>query len=42
MDAGENHGQLDEDAFARAWNEGTRMTLDEAVALTLGECEPDA
>lgn len=29
------HGQLDEGAFARAWDEGTRMTLDEAVALAL-------
>ena len=29
------HAQLDEGAFARAWDEGTRMTLDEAVALAL-------
>jgi len=36
------HAQLDEDAFARAWDEGTRMTLDEAVALSLGEGKPDA
>ena len=27
--------QLDEGAFARAWDEGTRMTRDEAVALAL-------
>ena len=36
------HAQLDDGAFARAWDEGTRMTLDEAVALSLGEREPDA
>lgn len=36
------HAQLDEGAFAQAWDEGTRMTLDEAVALSLGEGEPDA
>jgi hypothetical protein len=34
--------QLDEDAIARAWDEGTRMTVDEAVALALGEPETDA
>jgi tetratricopeptide (TPR) repeat protein len=34
--------QLDEDAIARAWDEGTRMTVDEAVALALGEAAPDA
>ena len=35
------HTQLDEGAFARAWDEGTRMTLDEAVALALAEGEAD-
>jgi predicted ATPase len=34
--------QLDEEAIARAWEEGARMTVDEAVALALDETEPDA
>jgi predicted ATPase len=34
--------QLDEDAIARAWEEGSLLALDEAVALALGEAEPDA
>jgi predicted ATPase/class 3 adenylate cyclase len=29
------HAQLDEAAFSHAWDEGARMTLDEAVALAL-------
>jgi len=34
--------QLDEDAIAHAWDEGSRLTVDEAIALALGETEPDA
>ncbi len=34
--------ELDEAAFAKAWEEGRKLTLDEAVALALGEAEPDA
>jgi predicted ATPase len=34
--------QLDEDAIARAWDEGARLTVDEAVALALGGAAPDA
>jgi predicted ATPase/class 3 adenylate cyclase len=33
---------LDEAAFAAAWEEGRALTLDEAIALALGETEPDA
>jgi len=29
--------RLDADAFAEAWDEGRRMTVDRAVALALGE-----
>jgi hypothetical protein len=29
--------QLDEEAFAEAWEAGTKLSLDEAVALALGE-----
>jgi predicted ATPase/class 3 adenylate cyclase len=36
------HSLLDEGAFTQAWDEGTRMTLDEAVALSFGEPESDA
>lgn len=31
------HAQLDDDAFAEAWKEGAKLTLEEAVALALGE-----
>jgi hypothetical protein len=31
------HEQLDEAAFAEAWKYGQKLTLDEAVALALGE-----
>ena len=34
------HEQLDEGAFAEAWERGEQLTLDEAVALALGE--PDS
>ena len=34
--------QLDEAAFAEAWEAGRRLTVDEAVALALGELELDA
>ncbi len=34
--------QLDEAAFAEAWEEGRTLTVDEAVALALGEAERDA
>jgi len=34
--------QLDEAAFAKAWKAGRSLTLDEAVALALGEAGPDA
>jgi predicted ATPase len=33
---------LDEDAIAQAWEAGSQMAADEAVALALGESEPDA
>ena len=31
--------QLDEDVFAEAWEQGQKLTLDEAVALALGELD---
>jgi hypothetical protein len=31
--------QLDDDSFDAAWEEGAKLTLDEAVALALGEGE---
>ena len=34
--------QLDDDAFAEACEDGRRLTVDEAVALVLGESERDA
>jgi predicted ATPase/class 3 adenylate cyclase len=34
--------QLDDASFDEAWEEGARMSLDEAVALALGESEPGA
>ena len=34
--------QLDEAAFAEAWEAGAKLSLDEAVALALGEAELDA
>jgi tetratricopeptide (TPR) repeat protein len=36
------HEQLDEEAFDEAWEQGTTLTLDEAVALALGEAVTDA
>jgi tetratricopeptide (TPR) repeat protein len=36
------HEQLDDVAFAEAWAAGAKLTLDEAVALALGESELDA
>ncbi len=33
--------QLDDAAFAEAWDEGARMTVDEAAALALGEADSD-
>jgi len=36
------HAQLDHAAFAEAWEQGQKLTLDEAVALALGEAERDA
>ena len=33
------HEQLDEAAFAEAWEQGKKLTLDEAVALALGDIE---
>jgi predicted ATPase/class 3 adenylate cyclase len=36
------HEQLDDAAFAEAWEAGAKLSLDEAVALALGEDEPDA
>jgi len=33
---------LDDDEIERAWEEGRRLTVDRAVALALGESEPDA
>ena len=33
--------QLDEEAFAEAWEAGAKLSLDEAVALALGEAELD-
>ena len=35
-------GLLDDAAFAEAWEQGRALTLDEAVALALGEAEQDA
>jgi non-specific serine/threonine protein kinase len=35
-------GQLGDSAFAAAWEEGTRMSLDDAIELALAEAEPDA
>ena len=34
--------QVDEEAFAEAWEAGTKLSLDEAIALALGEAELDA
>jgi hypothetical protein len=34
--------QLDETAFDEAWEEGEKLTLDEAVALALAEVDADA
>ena len=31
--------QLNEGAFAEAWEAGTKLSLDEAVALALGEAD---
>jgi non-specific serine/threonine protein kinase len=36
------HTQLDNDAFAEAWEDGKALTVDEAVALALGELGRDA
>jgi predicted ATPase/class 3 adenylate cyclase len=36
------HAQLDDAAFAEAWDDGARMTVDEAAALALGEADSDA
>ena len=36
------HAGLDDAAFDAAWEEGVRMSLDEAVALALGEAARDA
>jgi len=36
------HGMLDDAAFAEAWEQGRALTIDEAVALALGEVERDA
>ena len=33
------HAHLDDAAFAEAWDQGKRLTLDEAVALALGELD---
>ena len=33
--------QLDEEAFAEAWEAGSKLSLDEAVALALGEADED-
>jgi predicted ATPase/class 3 adenylate cyclase len=33
---------LDEASFDAAWEEGRKLSLDEAIALALGEAEPDA
>jgi hypothetical protein len=33
--------QLDEEAFAEAWEAGTKLSLDEAIALALGEADED-
>ena len=33
------HEQLDETAFAEAWEQGKQLTLDEAVALALDPIE---
>jgi predicted ATPase/class 3 adenylate cyclase len=35
-------GTLADDSFDAAWEEGSKLNLDEAVALALGEPEPDA
>jgi hypothetical protein len=34
--------QLDDSAFAEAWDEGRKLTPDDAVALALREPEADA
>jgi hypothetical protein len=34
--------RLDDDVFAEAWQAGAKLTVDEAVALALGETELDA
>jgi len=39
---GAARAQLDDDAFEKAWDEGRRLTVDEAVALALGESALDA
>jgi hypothetical protein len=31
------HAELDEQAFAESWERGRKLTLDEALALALGE-----
>jgi hypothetical protein len=36
------HEQLNEPAFAQAWEEGAKLSLDEAVALALGDDNRDA
>jgi len=36
------HAQLDDATFDAAWEQGEQLTLDEAVALALGESEQDA
>jgi hypothetical protein len=33
-------GQLNEDAFAKAWEEGRAMTLEQAIEFALKETEP--
>jgi hypothetical protein len=35
------HEQLDEAAFAAAWERGKQLTLDQAVTLALGEDDGD-
>ena len=34
--------KVDPETFAAAWEQGSKMSLDEAVALALGETDPDA
>jgi hypothetical protein len=33
--------QLDDAAFSEAWDQGRKLTMDEVVALALGELESD-